>query len=74
MDRRKFLRNSGKILLVTSSLFVAGNIISSCDNDDDNFNDGYYDDGYYDDGYYDDGYYDDGYYDDGYYDDGYYDD
>ena len=74
MNRRKFLSNSGKILLVTSGLFVAGNIMSSCSDDDDNFNDGYYGDGYYGDGYYDDGYYDDGYYDDGYYDDGYYDD
>lgn len=74
MDRRKFLSQSGKLLLVTTGLFVVGNSLASCSSDDDNFNDGYYDDGYYDDGYYDDGYYDDGYYDDGYYDDGYYDD
>jgi hypothetical protein len=69
MNRRGFLKNSGKVLLVTSSLFVAGRFMASCSDDNDNFNDGYYGDGYYDDGYYDDGYYDDGYYDDGYYDD-----
>jgi hypothetical protein len=71
MNRRNFLKNSGKVILVTSAIMITGNLVSSCSSDD-NFSNGYYDDGYYDDGYYDDGYYDDGYYDDGYYDDGYY--
>ncbi len=64
MDRRKFIKNAGKVLLVTSSISLTGIGVSSCsknDDSDDFFNDGYYDDGYYDDGYYDDGYYDDGY-------------
>lgn len=67
MNRRDFLKNSGKVILATSAIVITGNLISSCtSDDDDNFN-GYYGSGYYDDGYYDDGYYDDGYYDDGYY-------
>lgn len=75
MNRRNFLKNSGKVILASSALYITGSLAASCSSDsDDSFNDGYYDDGYYDDGYYDDGYYDDGYYDDGYYDDGYYDD
>ncbi|NUY80228.1 hypothetical protein HUK80_04915 [Flavobacterium sp. MAH-1] len=65
MNRRSFLTGSAKIVLVTSGLFVTGNLLTACSSDDD----GYYNGGYYDDGYYDDGYYDDGYYDDGYYDD-----
>ena len=64
MKRRNFLSSTGKVLLVTSTLLVAGKIVTACTDSDDSFNDGYYDDGYYDDGYYDDGYYDDGYYDD----------
>lgn len=68
MDRRKFLKNSGKVILASSAVIITGNLMSACSSDDNSFfNDGYYDDGYYDDGYYDDGYYDDGYYDDGYY-------
>ncbi|MDK2770871.1 MAG: hypothetical protein KYX68_01385 [Flavobacterium sp.] len=74
MNRRNFLKNSGKVLLATSAIVITGNLMASCSSDDDNYSNGYYDDGYYNDGYYDDGYYDDGYYDDGYYDDGYYDD
>lgn len=76
MERRKFIKNSGKALLAISTISITGSLVASCsaDDSDDFFNDGYYDDGYYDLGYYDDGYYDDGYYDDGYYDDGYYDD
>lgn len=76
MNRRNFLKNSGKVILVSSALVITGSLVASCSSDDsdDSYDDGYYDDGYYDDGYYDDGYYDDGYYDDGYYDDGYYDD
>ena len=78
MDRRKFVKQSGKSLLALTTISITGLLSSSCSpessSDDDFFDDGYYDDAYYDDGYYDDGYYDDGYYDDGYYDDGYYDD
>lgn len=62
MNRRNFLKNSGKVLLATSAIVITGNLMASCSSDDDNYNNGYYDDGYYDDGYYDDGYYDDGYY------------
>lgn len=66
MNRRNFLKNSGKVILVSSALVITGNLATSCssDDNDDSFNDGYYGDGYYDDGYYDDGYYDDGYYGD----------
>jgi hypothetical protein len=59
MKRRDFLKNSGKAILVTSTISLSGVILNSCtpsDDSDDAFDDGYYDDGYYDDGYYDDGY------------------
>ena len=55
MNRRNFLKNSGKVILATSAIVITGNLISSCSSDDDSFDDGYYGDGYYDDGYYDDG-------------------
>ncbi len=59
MNRRNFLKKSGQTILAVSAISITASFISSCSNDDDNFNGGYYDDGYYDDGYYDDGYYDD---------------
>lgn len=63
MNRRSFLTGTAKVVLITSGLFVTGNLLQACSSDDDS---GYYDDdGYYNGGYYDD----DGYYDDGYYDD-----
>ncbi len=73
MERRKFIKKTGQIILAASTLSITASFLTSCSSDDDFFNDGYYGDGYYDDnGYYNDGYYDDGYYDDGYYGDGYY--
>lgn len=68
MERRKFIKKSGQLLLAASTLSITASFLNSCSTDDD----GFFDDGYYGDGYYGDGYYDDGYYDDGYYDDGYY--
>lgn len=51
MERRDFLRSSVRVMLVTTGLFIAGKVMTSCNNDDDNRG-GYYDG--YDDGYYDD--------------------
>lgn len=51
MERRDFLKSSARVMLVTTGLFIAGKVMTSCNNDDDN-NGGYYN-GYYD-GYYDD--------------------
>jgi hypothetical protein len=51
MDRRNFLMSSGKLMLVTSGLFITGKILVACDHDDNNYG-GYYN-GYYN-GYYDD--------------------
>lgn len=65
LNRREFIKKSGKVLLVTSSFSVVA-IMPGCGKSDSgtkpNYNDGYYYDGYYYDGYYFDGYYYDGYY------------
>ena len=35
MDRRKFIKNAGKVLLVTSSISLTGIGVSSCSKNDD---------------------------------------
>jgi len=52
MDRRNFLASTGRLMLVTSGLFITGKVALACHHDDDNYG-GYYN-GYYSGGYYDD--------------------
>jgi len=51
MDRRKFIKQSGQVLLAASTISITGVLVTSCSSNDDS--DDFFDDGYYDDGYYD---------------------